>query len=208
MHVRFRATVIHGVSFSNKDREGAENPQQQKNKQRSTEFLALDKCLSRRQFLEFLDIECSSKAKMPPYKLCYDAEWLSILRATQPYLVSPPETIPPLQLLREQVNRHATAVHQAFKDSDFVIPTQLFVKTVREYNISKRNEGVLHLDKAPLELVGNPQTDFLCDKLGMTHTPPVTYPFSFSQHVKIKDVVRQEEATEKTVIDKNEIDID
>ncbi|MCJ1275871.1 hypothetical protein MMC21_003676 [Puttea exsequens] len=46
------------------------------------QFLALDKCLSNRHFLQVLDIEPSSSSNLSsnPPRLTYDKEWLAILR--------------------------------------------------------------------------------------------------------------------------------
>ncbi|CAI8056500.1 Lariat debranching enzyme [Geodia barretti] len=66
LHVKFAAVYHHDDG----DESGV----------RITKFLALDKCLPGRRYLQVLDIDTPSP---PPYKLCYDAEWLAILRSTE-----------------------------------------------------------------------------------------------------------------------------
>ena len=50
---------------------------------RVTKFLALDKCAHRRHFLQILELPATSET-LPTSEpvLCYDAEWLAILRRT------------------------------------------------------------------------------------------------------------------------------
>ncbi|KAK5660709.1 hypothetical protein OQA88_12074 [Cercophora sp. LCS_1] len=52
---------------------------------RAVRFLALDKCLPGRKFLQLLSLPSSSSSN-PPFKLQYDPEWLAITRAFHPFL--------------------------------------------------------------------------------------------------------------------------
>jgi lariat debranching enzyme len=64
MHVKFPAIVPH-------------------NNGKVTKFLALDKVIPRRDFLQVIDFESPEQPENPP-KLKYDPEWLSILHSTMP----------------------------------------------------------------------------------------------------------------------------
>jgi lariat debranching enzyme len=81
LHVKFPAVVPHD-SFEARD-----DQEQTKRFQRTTKFLALDKVLAGRQFLQILSIPVSDPrdslqmdAEQP--RLQYDPEWLAILRRT------------------------------------------------------------------------------------------------------------------------------
>nr|CAH0108067.1 unnamed protein product [Daphnia galeata] len=70
LHCRFAATIQH-------------------NEKQSTQFLALDKCLPRRQYLELVEIQHDSTQNL---ELCYDPHWLAILRSTNHLMSVRPTT--------------------------------------------------------------------------------------------------------------------
>ncbi|KAF9990747.1 lariat debranching enzyme [Mortierella antarctica] len=59
----------------------------------STKFLALDKCLEQREFLEILDFP----EAMGPVEFKYDEEWLAIVRTLDPFLSLESRQRPPLE---------------------------------------------------------------------------------------------------------------
>ncbi|KAJ1945600.1 lariat debranching enzyme [Linderina macrospora] len=81
---------------------------------RSTEFLALDKCLPRRQFLEIVDIDIPEDHAEDPLQLEYDLEWLAILRLTTRHL---PFSESPFQLPADVLNADRTQDLPLFPDS-------------------------------------------------------------------------------------------
>jgi len=99
-----------------------------------TKFLALDKCLPKRQFLEIVDVPTPSTSSSPP-TLSYDPEWLAITRAFNPYMSTnrPPVTYPDEATARDAVQRELEWVKEHVfagnVEIKLVEDVQVFAKT-------------------------------------------------------------------------------
>ncbi|KAK2705390.1 hypothetical protein QYM36_017435 [Artemia franciscana] len=148
LHVRFTATVNH----EEKDGKPAS----------VTRFLALDKCLPKRKFLEIIDFPDGNSNKN---YLDYDEEWLAILKSTNHLLsvVNSTQHMPgpgysgrwDFRPTKEELAK----VKSAF-NPDLRIPEN-FIRTAPVFNGRHRFDGVV---PDPLK---NPQTESFCDKLGV-----------------------------------------
>ncbi|XKL66927.1 hypothetical protein PGB90_010347 [Kerria lacca] len=153
LHTRFCATVPHN-SCDNTDK-------------RQTNFMALDKCLPRRKWLEVIDIP----AKEDSLDLYYDLEWLTILHLTD-HLMSHKYTnqYMPDSSSDERWNFVPTEEEKEFikekMQKNLKIPEN-FVKTAASYEKYYRNKCY------PPNAVVNPQTVFICNQLGITD--PLSY---------------------------------
>ena len=78
LHCRFEATVVHGQQGSRSSLAARPGAPQVPPQGPRTHFLALDKVLPGRHFLEFVDVPDVPGA---PKEFCYDAEWLAIMRS-------------------------------------------------------------------------------------------------------------------------------
>ena len=86
LHVKFAAIVDHeSAAVKNRLTVLGQTPPANPKGHSKTKFLALDKCLPRRQFLQVLDIPIPSTFNASSDKLnrlCLDPEWLCILKST------------------------------------------------------------------------------------------------------------------------------
>jgi len=145
LHVRFAATLRH-------------------NENQATEFLALDKCLPRRKYLELIEIAHDSTQNL---ELSYDPHWLAILQSTNHLLnVSTNTQYMPGPGYPKRWDFHPTEeelknVAEIF-ENDFRIPLN-FSPTADAFRppFSRRpsKQADAHI---------NPQTTQICEKLGIT----------------------------------------
>ncbi|KAI3619282.1 hypothetical protein WG66_012648 [Moniliophthora roreri] len=130
-----------------------------------TRFLALDKCLPKRKFLEVIDISIEDTYTGQRDELLFDPEWLAITRAFHPYfsVYRYQMPFPGEEQAREMVAKELDWVKQnLFKDNEIAIPVnrvQQFVKTAS----GPGSEGGQKF-KQPQQF-SNPQTEAYCQML-------------------------------------------
>ena len=177
LHVKFAATVVHGGGAGGGGGgagEGGAHPAASASTTPSTRFLALDKCLVGRDYLQVLDIPVrpAAAAAASP-SLSYDAEWLAIVAKTHPLLPSSKRAprLPPIEPI-------TTADVEAMRASIFArnggvldIHPSGFVRTVAPFNPAQPGLGRSGPGgRPPLpQHIGNPQTDALLTMLGLPH---------------------------------------
>ena len=146
LHVKFCATVQH-------------------DEERTTQFMALDKCLPRRKYLELVEIPHNSELSLD---LCFDPQWLAILKSTNHLLsvsssfnyMPGPQSTSGERWDFSPTEEEMIEIKKIFSDG-FQIP-QNFTATVEVYHPENRRR-FFHQPKAAI----NPQTIELCQKLGI-----------------------------------------
>ncbi|EPQ50728.1 DBR1-domain-containing protein [Gloeophyllum trabeum ATCC 11539] len=127
-----------------------------------TTFIALDKCLPRRQFLEVVDVGSPQAGDGAP-RLAYDPEWLAITRAFQPWLSTSRSQPPfPEEAQAREMVRAELAWVQANVGAKEVGECQVFAVTAPGPSPEDRAQK-----NRPPPVYPNPQTDAFCAMLGI-----------------------------------------
>lgn len=136
-----------------------------------TRFLALDKCLPNRKFLQILDIDPISQpqstlsALFSPFKLTYDKEWLAITRAFASELTVGEASSPILTDRGEDYYTSKIVTEEKWVSehiSDFTIPEN-FEITAPVFDPAIDHVG---MKDQPREYT-NPQTSAFCELVGI-----------------------------------------
>jgi lariat debranching enzyme len=122
-----------------------------------THFLALDKCLPRRSFMEIISIDEPANSKSD--KLCLDPEWLCILKKTDRLLSIDYYNQAPI-LEKENIEVSTTDLEQITEDFEdcFEVPP-IFKPTAPIHNDPNQTQ--------PQDIYLNEQTTLLCEMLNL-----------------------------------------
>ncbi|KAK9762068.1 lariat debranching enzyme, partial [Basidiobolus ranarum] len=127
----------------------------------TTKFLALDKCLPRRDFLQVVDIPSDPNV---PKEFRYDAEWLAITKSTQEYLtLSRYQTpMPDRHTLSQSVAKNFSWIQENLNSTALKIPDNFEVIAPP---FSPMKSLALHsAERVDLQRVfNNPQTETFCN---------------------------------------------
>ncbi|XP_017478480.1 PREDICTED: lariat debranching enzyme [Rhagoletis zephyria] len=178
LHCKFAAVVPHDEvedssgeadESSNENHSSKDKPVGEDKDERITKFLALDKCLPKRRFLQLLDIETPEFTE-GEVRLEYDLEWLTILHLTNhltnvkssKYYLPGPQNAASTERYNFVPNRDEMENVRNKFAADLLIPKN-FSRTVEPYNASEANREHVSQPKAQI----NPQSQNFCDALGI-----------------------------------------
>mmetsp|Transcript_5685 Transcript_5685/g.8840 ORF Transcript_5685/g.8840 Transcript_5685/m.8840 type:complete len:132 (-) Transcript_5685:1258-1653(-) len=128
-------------------------------------------------------------------------EWLQVLVGTNRFLRS--FQLPTVDDLAQRVTDAREAVEAAFADGNYAVPEN-FTPTLPLFSPPVGRHGRIRWVHPPQR--GNPQTDTLLGKLGISHVPPVTIPFK--QPPVNTESAFSFEPSVALAKDENEIDLD
>jgi len=153
----------------------------------TTRFLALDKCLPHRKFLQFLEVDPISDHGSPqttrPYTLSYDKEWLAITRvfASDLVLGDPSSPVPPNR--GEAFYRPLIEAEEAWVEENLVKTGKMGVPADFEITAPVYDPAVgIGTREQPKEYT-NPQTVRFCELVGLPN------PFDMSEEERERRMI-------------------
>lgn len=177
-----------------------------------TQFLALDKCLPRRQYLSILNVPTDIPRQEAVLE--YDPDWLAILRKTHDLTNTERQNVTVPDELIELTDADIEWVENRIKEqspsSDLSIPEN-FSATVPE-----QSHPMFQGHPPPMPIMGNPQTDALLKVLELDHILTVPYSPEQTRRLLNPDWYRQPPPVEfqdqrnhpLPAEDENEIDLE
>jgi lariat debranching enzyme len=160
-----------------------------------TQFLSLDKCLPRKEYLSIVHVPVDERKPSP--KLEYDLEWLAVLRKTHSLTSTERRRVNIPSQLEAATEQEMNWVRERLGNS-LEIPDN-FYRTVPAH--AGPTHPVPMVLPPPFPAMGNPQTDRLLDLLQLEHV--LTIPFRQGEGLPAARV-----APTEPVVDENELDID
>ncbi|KAG8943564.1 hypothetical protein FRC04_002789 [Tulasnella sp. 424] len=127
-----------------------------------TKFLALDKCLPKKDYLEIIDFPAPLDNNPP--KFTFDPEWLGIVRATQQYFSrnKSQQSLPPDNVLRPLIEESVRWVKENVGENKDIAEVQAFAMT------SPGPDPAFRGNRFPQPVsYTNPQTVAFCEMLGI-----------------------------------------
>ncbi|KAK9802843.1 hypothetical protein WJX73_005943 [Symbiochloris irregularis] len=205
LHVKYAALVQHSPRATPASTAASAQQPQVESLVQATRFLALDKCLPKRRFLQVVHFPDAHGA----HELSYDAEWLAILRGTHGLLSLQRRQYPPIPGM---VGGRPKREGPAQGDLEYVqaqlaarggeVPHNFTPTAVSQGELG-RSHGVM-----PRSCAQNPQTLALLDVIGRPFNLAGSAPSQAQAHDHVSVANPEEIALDDTVGDDEDADGD